>query len=79
MSDTLLAEVASFLNVESIGAEDALTYLVDFQRSNHPDRFQDASAQHAAGERFRKATDLIERLRKSIEQSAAGLMPTNCD
>lgn len=76
MFDPILTEIATLLGVESISVDDALAHLVEFQRNNHPDRFQDPSAQFAASERFRKATTLLDRLREAIEQSETGTVTT---
>lgn len=79
MSESLLTDVATLLQVETIAPEDALPALVDYQRTNHPDRFQDPEAQRAATVRFTKASNLIEQVRTSVDRSAAGLVPVSAN
>lgn len=70
---TLLGEVSAFLGVspDSLAPTDAISRLVAFQRTNHPDHFQDHDAHRQATERFKQAGVLLQRLRTFIEKSLA--------
>lgn len=76
--DIVLADIRRFLgeDSESLTSPDAMSRLVDFQRSNHPDHFQDPQAHNAATERFKEAGTLLQRLRTAVEKSVTLATPS---